>query len=514
MRKDDELLFVEESSGAGTDREQPWKIIIADDEDEVHTVTRMVLEGFWFEDRRLDVMGAYSGEEAKALLHRHPDTALLLLDVVMEEDITGLEVVKYIRDELKNRFVRIILRTGQPGQAPERQVTTEYDINDYKEKTELTAQKLFTTVVASLRAYRDLRTIETNRKGLEQIVASSARLFELRSLKQFVESALTALSALLALSGNKVQGDVSSFAVKKIGTDYALLCGNGTFSQNSKRPVQELFPQDILTLLQKVSEDPPRIFSGHSYVGYFRAGNQAEYVLGLRSLFPFSDIEKGLIKIFSTNISIAFDNLALTEEIEETQREVIFTLGEVVETRSEDTGYHVKRVGEYCYLIARTLGMDEERAELIRLASPMHDVGKIGIPDAILHKPGKLTDEEFETIKSHTSIGYDILKGSKQEILRTAAVIALQHHERWDGYGYPLQLQGDDIDLFARIVKLADVFDALSCKRVYKEAWSLEQILETMKHDKGSHFEPVMVDLLLDNLDDFLEIRDKFRDDV
>ena len=512
MRIDDELLFAEESSGADTGREQPWKIIIADDEDEVHAVTRMVLEGFWFEGCGLNVMSAYSGKETRALLRQHPDTALLLLDVVMEEDTTGLEVVKYIRDELKNRLVRIIMRTGQPGQAPERQVTMEYDINDYKEKTELTAQKLFTTVVASLRAYRDLRTIEKNRKGLEQIVASSARLFELRATKPFVEGALKALSGLLSLNDDELRGKISSFALKKAGTGYALLCGNGEFSQALELPPQELFSQEILTLLRQASENAPRNFSSHAYVGYFRTRNQAEYWLGAQSDFPLSELEKSLMKIFSTNISIAFDNLALTEEIEETQREVIFTLGEVVETRSEDTGYHVKRVGEYCYLIAKKLGLDEERAELIRLASPMHDVGKIGIPDAILHKPGKLTDEEFEVIKSHTSIGYDILKGSKQDILKTASVIALQHHERWDGYGYPLQLQGEDIDIFARIVKLADVFDALSCKRVYKEAWGLERILETLNHDKGSHFDPVMVDLLLDNLDDFLEIREKFRD--
>ena len=514
MRKDDELLFADESSRRENSRDRPWKIIIADDEDEVHAVTRMVLDGFWFEGRELDVMGAYSGEETKALLRQHPDTALVLLDVVMEEETTGLEVVKYIRDELKNRFVRIIMRTGQPGQAPERQVTMEYDINDYKEKTELTAQKLFTTVIASLRAYRDLRTIEKNRKGLEQIVASSARLFELRSLKLFVEGALKALSALLVLDENDRQVDVSSFALKKDGKNYSLLCGIGEFSLNPERPLQEMISQDMLALLQQVSENSPRIFSGHSYVGFFRTRNQAEFLLGLQSEFPLSELERGLIKIFSTNISVAFDNLALTEEIEETQREVIFTLGEVVETRSEDTGYHVKRVGEYCYLIARKLGLDEKRAELIRLASPMHDVGKIGIPDSILHKPGQLTDEEFEIIKKHTSIGYDILKGSKQEILKTAAIIAQQHHERWDGYGYPLRLEGENIDLFARIVKLADVFDALSCKRVYKDAWELERILEAMKRDRGSHFDPVMVDLLLENLDDFLEIREKFQDEA
>ena len=346
---DDELFLTEESSGASVGRERPWKIIIADDEDEVHVVTRMVLEGFEFEGRELELMSAYSGEETRVLLREHPDTALLLLDVVMEEETTGLEVVRYIRDELKNRLVRIIMRTGQPGQTPERQVIMEYDINDYREKTELTAQKLFMIVVASLRAYRDLRTIEKNRKGLEQIVTSSARIFESHSLKLFIERALDALTSLLFLHEDELHGHVSSFALKKAGDTYVLFCGSGKFAYPLERPIQKHFSNEMLSLLQRASSEAPRFFSTHAFIGCFRTRNQTEYCLGIQSEFPFRDLEKSLMTIFSTNITIAFENLALTEEIEETQREVSFTLGEVVETHSEDTGAHVKRIGEYCY---------------------------------------------------------------------------------------------------------------------------------------------------------------------
>ena len=160
MHKDDELLFAEESVETGKENQERWKILIADDEEEVHAVTRMVLDNFSFEGRNVELLHAYSGSETKKLLQEHPDTAVLLLDVVMEEETTGLEVVKYIRNEVKNNFVRIILRTGQPGQAPERQIAMEYDINDYKEKTELTAQKLLTTITRLLRAYRDMRMLE------------------------------------------------------------------------------------------------------------------------------------------------------------------------------------------------------------------------------------------------------------------------------------------------------------------------------------------------------------------
>ncbi len=163
---------------------QAWKIIIADDEEEVHNMTRMVLGDYSFEERGLKFLSAYSGGQTLQLIQEHPDTAVILLDVVMETDDSGLEVVRHIRQNIKNKFVRIILRTGQPGKAPENHVIKKYDINDYKEKTELTAQKLYTTITASLRAYQDLRTIEQNRRGLEQIIEASANLFEAQSLKK------------------------------------------------------------------------------------------------------------------------------------------------------------------------------------------------------------------------------------------------------------------------------------------------------------------------------------------
>ncbi|MDY0092343.1 MAG: DUF3369 domain-containing protein [Candidatus Vecturithrix sp.] len=507
MIRDEELLFAEEPSIKAAKVGKPWKIVIADDDEEVHAVTRMVLDGFSFEGQGLELLGAYSGAETKRLLTEHPDTALLLLDVVMEEDTTGLEVVKYIREVLQNRFVRIIMRTGQPGRAPERQVTIEYDINDYKEKTELTAQKLFTTVVASLRAYRDLKIIEKNKQGLAHIVLASTRLFKLRTLKQFVNGALTQLASLLELRENGYTGVSSGLVLKRDHQSDKLLAGIGDFVEyESHATHQKLVNSELMPLFNYVIETRQSLFSENAYIGYFKTRHNAEYLLYIQNQHGFSEIETNFMKMFAANIAVAFENLALNEEIEETQKEAIYTLGEAVESRSEETGFHVKRVGDFCYLLAQKYGLDQETAKLIRMAAPMHDVGKIGIPDAILNKPGKLTSEEFEIIKTHTTIGYNLLKGSKQKILTTAAMVALEHHERWDGLGYPRQLKGEQIHVLARITKVADVFDALSCKRVYKEAWELDQILELFREDHGAHFEPALVGLLLQNLDDFLEI--------
>ena len=203
--------------------------------------------------------------------------------------------------------------------------------------------------------------------------------------------------------------------------------------------------------------------------------------------------------------------IALHKELEDTQREIIYKLGEVGETRSKETGKHVKRVAEYSKLLAQLIGLDEKNADLMYTASPMHDIGKIGIPDSILKKPGKLDDQEWEIMKTHSEIGFDILKESKRKILKAAAIVSYTHHEKYDGSGYPNGTVGEKIHIFGRITAIADVFDALGSKRVYKEVWDLDKILNLIKEEKGKHFDPKLVDAFLNNLDKFLEIRDKFQ---
>lgn len=225
-----------------------------------------------------------------------------------------------------------------------------------------------------------------------------------------------------------------------------------------------------------------------------------------------TDWEKNLINIFGMTVAATFDNSFLTKEIEDTQKEIIFTLGEFSEARSKETGNHVKRVAEYSKLLALKYGLPEEEAELIKLASPMHDVGKLGITDTILNKPGKLAPEEFEIIKAHGVLGYEILRNSNRKIMQTAALIALQHHEKYDGTGYPNGIKGEDIHIYGRITAIADVFDALGSHRVYKAAWPLDKILEYFAGEKRKHFDPKLVDIFFDNLPEFLQIRDAFKD--
>jgi response regulator RpfG family c-di-GMP phosphodiesterase len=202
----------------------------------------------------------------------------------------------------------------------------------------------------------------------------------------------------------------------------------------------------------------------------------------------------------------------LNHEIICTQQEVIYTMGAIGETRSKETGQHVKRVAIYSYMLAKLSGLGEEEASTLKLASPMHDIGKIGIEDEILKKPGPLNEEETKIMQGHAKIGYEMLKHSQRAIFKTAAIVALQHHEKFNGKGYPEGLEADNIHIYGRITALADVFDALGSDRVYKKAWKDEDVFNHIKKESGQHFDPKLVTLFFANLDDFLKVRDEFKD--
>ncbi len=241
-------------------------------------------------------------------------------------------------------------------------------------------------------------------------------------------------------------------------------------------------------------------------IGAFQAINH------ISSETNFNEADVEILTLAATYAGKSLESSILRNELIETQREIIETMGEIGESRSQETGSHVRRVAEYSYLLATLAGVSEEEAKQLKLASPMHDIGKVAIPDRILLKPGKLTDEEFETMKEHASIGYHIFKHSKRSLLRTAAIIAHEHHERWDGTGYPNGIAGENISILGRITAVADVFDALGTARVYKDAWSDERIYDYMKMQRGQQFDPTLIDLLLTDFDEFIKIRTQISD--
>ncbi|WP_151900025.1 nitrate- and nitrite sensing domain-containing protein [Sulfurimonas sp. NW15] len=222
--------------------------------------------------------------------------------------------------------------------------------------------------------------------------------------------------------------------------------------------------------------------------------------------------ERGEIEEFIAIRNDITQILQLHKEIEETQEDIILKMGEIGETRSQETGFHVKRVALYSQILAKHYGLGEKETKYLTIASPMHDIGKVAIPDHILNKKGKLTQEEWKVMKTHAEIGYQLFKNSQRELLKTAAVIAYEHHEKYDGSGYPRGLRGKNIHIYGRITALADVFDALGSERCYKKAWDDERIFKLIQEEKGKHFDPELVDIFFEHLDEFLHVRDSYND--
>lgn len=221
---------------------------------------------------------------------------------------------------------------------------------------------------------------------------------------------------------------------------------------------------------------------------------------------------KGNIEEFIAIRSDITETIRLHEELEQTQQEMINRIGEIGETRSRETGYHVRRVAEYSRLLAKKYGLPPSDVNMLANASPMHDIGKVGIPDHILNKAGPLTSDEWEIMRTHSKIGYDLFRDSERPMLKAAAIIAHEHHEKYDGSGYPRGLRGEEIHIFGRITALADVFDALGSDRCYKKAWDIDRILNLLKDERGKHFDPVLIDIFFEYLDEFLGIREAYSD--
>ena len=249
----------------------------------------------------------------------------------------------------------------------------------------------------------------------------------------------------------------------------------------------------------------PLMDSAGNVMGVFQAINkQGQNELGEAAVFSVQDLER--LRLTAVYSAKTVESAMLNMELEATQQEIIHILGEVSEYRSEETGDHIQRVAEISGILARYFGLPDKEVERIRLAAPMHDLGKVGIPDAILNKPGRFTEEEYTVMKKHSEIGYNMLCGSKRKLLRFAASIARSHHERWDGHGYPDGIAGEDIPLAGRICSVADVLDALSSPRCHKQPWPEDKVKAEFLKQRGSQFQPELVDVLMEHWDEIYSL--------
>jgi signal transduction histidine kinase/CheY-like chemotaxis protein len=313
MADDDIVEFVDDNDGKPrAEQSRRWKIAVIDDEPAVHDGTRYALADYQLHGQGLEILSAYSAVEGRRLMRSHPDVAVVLLDVIMESDTAGLELVEFIRGDLKNDTVRIILRTGQPGQAPERRVIVDYDINDYKAKTELTADKLFTALTAALRGYQQLQRMVETRRGLEIIIDAASTLFDFKSMQRLAEGVLTQIASLLNV-------DCAGILVLReplsLQESFSVLAGSGCYSRFTGADGSQFIDHDLRQLVEEAFVRRRHEFSAQRSVLYIQTVSGSEVVVVLEAARHLSETDRTLVEIFCSRLSIAFDNVILYEQL-------------------------------------------------------------------------------------------------------------------------------------------------------------------------------------------------------
>jgi diguanylate cyclase (GGDEF)-like protein len=314
--EDDDMLFADEDTSLSPER-KPWKVLIADDDIDVHLSTKLVFKQFVFQDREIEFLDSYSGTETGTVLRNNPDVAVVLLDVVMESDDAGLRAVKYIRGELANPIIRIILRTGQPGQAPEEQVIVDYDINDYKSKSEMTSRKLFTAMVSALRSFHDLQTIEASRKGLERVLEGSVDLLNVHSTERFLSGLLMQLQTMFHLGGDavlcarSVDGSDAPMLEKPV-----VLAGTGTYENITGTEVENIEVPEWKQDIQDAFENGRGGFKSGNLAIYFYSREAFEIVILFAAQYEPSAFDNTLIDVFCRTAAVSLSNVHLMETLE------------------------------------------------------------------------------------------------------------------------------------------------------------------------------------------------------
>jgi signal transduction histidine kinase/DNA-binding NarL/FixJ family response regulator len=316
MADQDDVLHLIDDTGQASEAEtgRKWKVAVIDDDHAVHEGTRFALSDYSLNGQKLEILSAYSAAEGKILMRQHPDIAAVLLDVIMETDAAGLDLVQFVRNDLANETVRIILRTGQPGQAPERRVIVDYDINDYKAKTELTADKLFTSLTAALRSYQQLERMVQTRRGLEIIIDAASTLYDFKSMQRLAEGVLTQIASLLNV-------DCAGILVLRDGSDqgdaFSVLAGSGCYSRLIGDEGSRALDGDVRRMVEAAFSRCKHEFADHRTVLYVRTGSDREVVVLIEAARELSETDRSLVEIFGSRLSIAFDNVILYQQLQD-----------------------------------------------------------------------------------------------------------------------------------------------------------------------------------------------------
>jgi PAS domain S-box-containing protein len=427
------------------------------------------------------VFFATSGEGALALLEKRMYD-LILLDIMMP-GLDGFETAKRIKDNPLISHIPIIFLTANANQES---IVRAFEIGaeDYVTKP-FNQLELISRVKTHVELYRIRNHLEQDAYQKEQLLEQYRKVVDIASIVYKADA---------------------NERITYVNQEFSVMSGFRMDEVIGKRATEILHPDTPESLIATIREE---INEGSVWQGKLehKKHDGSKFITDT-TVMPIIGIDGAISEFIAVSHDIT-PIISMKQEIVDTQKELLYRLGEISEIRSEETGQHVRRVSEFVGVLARAYGMNELEIELLKTAAPMHDVGKIGIPDSLLLKPGIYTDEEFEQMKAHTTIGYQLFKNSTRKMLGAAAIIAHEHHEKWDGTGYPRGLKGENIHIYGRLTAIADVFDALTHERVYKAAWSVEETLEYIKNESGTAFDPKLVELFFENLDEILQIRNR-----
>lgn len=464
---------------------EKWKVLIVDDEPEVHAVTKLALSDFQFLGRGLDFYSAYSGSEARELINSHPDAAILLLDVVMESDDAGLKVARFIREEALNHYTRIILRTGQPGQAPERTVIVNYDINDYKSKTELTAQKLFTTVMSSLRSYRDIMSIEQSRHGLEKIIASSSNLYALQPMTRFVDGLVQQLSWLIGGCRQTLYATADDK-----GRSYQVVAAHGEdASEAVGQTLRSVLPSAALAEVEDVITHHGSYYGSDFVLLYCRSHCRPHgsllFIDGISR--KLNDDDHHVLQLFAENVQLAQDNVVC---LEDSDQFVARLSDQLMATHAAN--FDPDKLSDRAALAYR-LGQqvtDREQAQAIALAWFLYEPAEPLLRCASESVAANETTCQQRVARSLRALGHG------QHIATQIAHRALTERlERWDGMGLPEGKQGADIAISTQLLILTEqLFDW------QQQGLSVLDIKTRLETEKGRYYSPEFLEGVVPNL--------------
>lgn len=490
------FLFADEAEKEQDLPEESWKILIVDDEPEVHAVTKLALSDFQFLGRGLEFHSAHSGSEAKELIKENPDAAIVLLDVVMETDDAGLNVARYIREELGNRYTRIILRTGQPGQAPERTVIVNYDINDYKSKTELTAQKLFTAVMSSLRSYRDIISIVHSRNGLEKIIASTNDLFALQSMEQFISGLVQQLSWLI---GGARQTFYAAAAESSDSSEMKVRAAYGEDAdQLQGQTIKSALPKEALVELDSVIRTHSICYGDGFVLAYCPSQCRPQGALlclaGLSR--PLTDKEKELLQLFADNVQVALDNVICLQDTDKLLSELVARL---MTLEQESYAQHPDKQTTYVQLVTaimKEMNWSQDRIQIAGTAATLFERAEKLFALIEEQPASKVSPCQQRIVRAIRP-----LHMADNEISQVAVRALDERLERNDGMGLPSGKAGDEIAGESVVFGLARTFYGL----VHQDL-ALEDVIARIEAERGEIYPSSLCDMVKKKGQSFYEL--------